>query len=149
MKFPSPAVFPRLAWPALALGALLLLSGCASTVESRIKKNPEAWQRLDPNHQALALRGQVVEGMTRDGVYFSWGSPSRVVSGSEGNQPIEQWRYIRQRPVYTSRLGFGYGGWGSCHSGWGYYGPEVVYIPEDAGWVDFRNGRVAGWAREY
>jgi hypothetical protein len=49
----------------------------------------------------------------------------------------------------------GMGGWGGWGGGWGgcgpfidpffMGGPMVSYIPYEAAWVDFVNGRVSGW----
>lgn len=130
------------------VAVLVLGSACSSTVESRIRRHPQSWAQLSTDHQALALRNRVVEGMPRDAVYFAWGPPHRIVQGSEAGKEVERWRYVRYEPHYTQRFGFAFGP-GYCGDGYGWYGPDVVYLPEPSGWVEFKGGLVSGWAREF
>src|SRR3981081_4368065 len=58
-----------------------LLPGC-STVESRIKSNPQIYASLSPADQALVRQGQIREGMSKAAVFLAWGNPDRVRSGS-------------------------------------------------------------------
>ncbi|CAN5200867.1 hypothetical protein BH23VER1_BH23VER1_20460 [soil metagenome] len=143
--------------------AAVVLSGCASTTHSRIEKFPEAYAALPPEHKSLVLQQRVAEGMTRDGVFFSWGPPARVAQGSRAGTAIEHWEYVDYQPVHSTRIGvgfgFGYGRYGSSGRygyyppGYGYgafdYGPEIVYVPREAARVDFQNGVVTGWTRKF
>ena len=71
----------------------------------------------------------------------------------------ESWKYFSYVPVetYRHRIGFGHihgyhrHGYGYCPGGYTYYdfGPEIYYVPREAAEVDFKDGRVSGYRREY
>ena len=136
----------------LTVVGAVFLSSCATRLERRIARYPDTWLRLPVEEKMLAERAQIREGMSRDGVFFSWGPPHGVSEGSSGGEKIEQWRYFAYVPVttYRHRIGFGHG-YGYCPHGYGYYdfGPDIYYVPRDAAEVNFRDGRVSGYRREY
>ncbi|MBV9390646.1 MAG: hypothetical protein JOY96_02010 [Verrucomicrobia bacterium] len=81
--------------PTLCLSLLgVLLVGC-STIESRIKANPQALAVLSPADQALVRQGRIREGFSRSTVYLAWGPPDRVRYGSRAGRPFEAWIYTR------------------------------------------------------
>lgn len=138
----------------LTVGVLMVvfLSSCATRLERRIARYPQTWQQLPVEEKMLAERAQIREGMSRDGVFFSWGPPHGVAEGSSGGKRLEQWKYFSYVPVTTYRQTIGFGrGYGYCPHGYGYYdfGPETYYVPRDAAEVDFQNGRVTAYRRQY
>jgi len=58
-----------------------LLIGCYTSREGYISAHPE----LKSNIKEAILRGAVLEGMTEDEVKASWGSPTQIVKGIEGD----------------------------------------------------------------
>ncbi|HEY4285299.1 MAG TPA: hypothetical protein VGM62_19730 [Chthoniobacterales bacterium] len=90
---------------AVAAGAMVL-SGC-STVEYRIKDNPQVFQSLPPRDQELVNRGQIRIGMSTDGAWLAWGSPDQKIRGAMKGGETETW-------IYTTSSGYGggYGGYG-------------------------------------
>lgn len=55
--------------------------GCAVSKEGYISAHIE----LNPKIKEAIIKGEVLEGMTEDEVRASWGSPSQVVKGTEGD----------------------------------------------------------------
>jgi hypothetical protein len=138
------------------LAAALLLSNCASTVQSRIEKNASEYNSLSKPQQELVRRGQIDKGMPKSGVFLAWGRPDRVTRGNRDGKDFETWRYNAYQPVYTQSIGIavgpGYGRHDRYGYGYGYgWGPEygtttdVYYRPYTAARVDFHNNRVTGW----
>src|SRR5690348_6438634 len=86
-----------------------LLAGC-STVESRIKSNPQIYTSLSAADQALVRQGQIREGMSKAAVFLAWGNPDRIRSGVRLGHPFEVWVYITERttvlPDYYYYPGF-------------------------------------------
>ena len=63
---------------------VLFLTGC-STVESRIKSNPQVYGLLSPADQALVRQGRIREGLPKAAVYLALGqSRSDSFRGSIG-----------------------------------------------------------------
>lgn len=156
-------LFPRIWTPLLCAAAALALSGCATntTPLARATNHPALMDSLTPFERERALRGEVAEGMSRDAVFIAWGRPDRITRGSEGGRDFEIWRYTELRPVYSTRIGVGFGGYygghyhrhrGHYHYHGGYYHPGYAtyeygpdYIPVTASVVKFRKGRVVSW----
>jgi outer membrane protein assembly factor BamE (lipoprotein component of BamABCDE complex) len=138
---------------ALPLLAAVIFAGCATPLERRIEKYPQAWGTLPTDEKVLAEKGAIVEGMTKDGVFFSWGPPHRLAEGGGDGAILETWRYYSYVtvPTYRSRFGFGYGygGYRSYYPGMGYgyydFGPDYVQVPEESASVEFQNGKVRRW----
>jgi len=125
----------------LGIAVLLFgfLAGC-STVDSRIRGNPQTFASLSPGDQALVHQGGIREGMTRAAVYMAWGKPDRVRYGSRAGVPFEAWIYTTTRSEivpgdYPPFSGYGYYryGWSRPFYGrggfYGYY-PFNPYISD-------------------
>lgn len=132
----------RAAFSALALG-LLALTGCGSTVESRISKYPEVYASLPPAQQQLVRSGQVREGMDRGAVYLAWGAAHEVLMGQKDGRDLEVWQYYTQRSTVVdyapSPLWYYPGGY--------YHNPGPLILTEDVPGrrAVFANGRLREW----
>lgn len=136
----------------------LPLLGASCTISSpakRAERRPAAFQALPPEHQKLALAGQIKEGMNRDGVWIAWGPAGRILEVSDNGVRSEVWRYGSLEPVYRSSFGIGFGV-SSFHGDHFHsrfydpffpytYGPD--YVPVISAEVKFRNGLVRSWER--
>lgn len=142
--------------------ALVLLTQCASTPQSRIEDNPQLYSDLTKRDRDLVTAGTIREGMTRDAVFLAWGKPSSVSVGTQSGRKMEMWSYTGQRAVNSVNMGFGMGygygrlgigpywgagpmgwGWGGGYPYWG--GSSVTYVPYTQAQVEFTNGRVTRW----
>ena len=66
----------------VCLLGLLLFTGCAtSTVESRKKERPAAYNALSAEDRELVDKGQIKTGMSQDGVYIA-GGPQAIYTAS-------------------------------------------------------------------
>jgi outer membrane protein assembly factor BamE (lipoprotein component of BamABCDE complex) len=72
------------------------LTAC-STVESRIKSNPQVYASLSPADQAWVRQGQIREGMSKAAVFLAWGNPDRIRTGVRLGYPFEAWVYTFER----------------------------------------------------
>ena len=147
MKFSSLLKKTRPLFACAVLTSALLFSSCASTVQSRIEKNPKEFDSLTTKHQELVRQGRIDRGMPKSGVFLAWGRPDNVTRGNRDGKEFEAWRYNGYQPIYTHSIGFAYGGgYGryGCYPGYG-YGTDVYYRPYTAARVDFHNNRVRGW----
>jgi hypothetical protein len=105
----------------VALSALITTS--CETTENRISKNPEIYQRLSANDQAVVSRGQIRPGMSQNAVWLAWGSPERKITGNMRGHATETWIYITYETAPYPYWG-PYGPWG-----WGYgFGPGVAFV---------------------
>lgn len=136
----------------LPVAAALMLASCASPIAKRIEHNPQIFNSLPETHKRLAATGQIIEGMSKEGVFIAWGHPNRKSGGSSNGKKIERWSYAGYDAVHGTALGVGYG-----HGHWGhpycydfgvgyYYQPTVTYIPYERRWVEFTNNRVSAWS---
>ena len=142
---------------AAALGAVWL-AGC-STPETRIRDNPEAFARLNPDQQALVKSGQIGIGFDMAAVKLALGDPDRITLRSNAQGQTQVWHYVEY--VYYDD-GFIYpgpywrGGWGRRRGGWGGWGGWWGYEPYgvrptqafDRFRIEFRNGKVSAIAEE-
>ena len=116
---------------AAALGAALL-AGC-DTPETRIRSNPEAFARLNPDQQSLVKAGRVGIGFDMDAVKLALGNPDRITVRTTAQGQTQVWHYVEfvyydsgylyPGPMYWGGAWGGYGrrgGWGGW--GWGGYG---------------------------
>lgn len=90
----------------MAAGAALLFASCASTPESRIRENPEAFNRLSPQDQELVRQGQVAIGFDKEMVRLAVGEPDRIWSRVDTEGASEAWSYTTYEsadgyPLYT------------------------------------------------
>lgn len=99
----------------LALLATLVFAGC-STPETRIAKNPEAFNRLTPEQQQLIREGKVGIGFDQEMVKLAVGEPDRIWHRTDANGATESWSYT------TYEYGDGmylYRGWYHRYYCWG------------------------------
>jgi hypothetical protein len=118
----------RTLFPGIAVLLFGLLAGC-STVDSRIKGDPQTFASLSPADQGLIRRGAIREGMSTAAVYLAWGRPDRRRYGSRAGVPFEAWIYTTTRTeiapgYYPSFYGVGYGRFGWSRR---FYGPRGFY----------------------
>ena len=137
--------------------AMAWFAGCSTlaTPESRIRNNPEAFKRLDPDQQALVRAGKVTVGMDMDAVRIALGVPNRVTYRTDTQGQTQTWHYFSsQGRVFSSNESWGNGGGGewdpqglvSSEGGWvGGGGGVWSWGPESYGErhrIEFRNGKV-------
>ena len=129
---------------ALALVGTLLLAAC-STVESRIRDNPEAFARLTADQQVLVKAGQVALGFRSEAVKLALGDPDRVSTRTDADGVATIWRYVTYeangRPLYSGYYHFGRRGWG-LWGGYPYYLDYPHRTVRERFRVEFRQDRV-------
>lgn len=126
-----------------ALGAALL-AGC-STVESRIKDNPEVFNKLTPEQQSLVKAGQIALGFQSDAVKLALGDPDRISTRTDADGVTTIWHYVTYEAegqmLFSGYYHFGRRGWRI----WGAY-PYYLDYPQrtvrDRFRVEFRRDRV-------
>ena len=79
----------------VCLLGLLLFTGCAtSTVESRKKERPAAYNALSAEDRELVDKGQIKTGMSQDAVYIAWGPPAQILQNQAGSHGVQTvWLY--------------------------------------------------------
>ena len=77
----------------LVFAGLVLLAGC-STSETRIKNNPEAFDRCTPQQQELIKQGRVAVGFDQEMVRLSLGDPDRITTRTDTSGQSEVWHYV-------------------------------------------------------
>lgn len=119
-----------------------VLAGCASTPESRIRRNPQFFAQLPPQIQERVRHGQIEIGDTEDVVRLALGEPARRVERVDQRSGLTQvWIFARQAPRFS--FGVGVGSYGR-HSG-GSLGVSTStggYEDDEAMRVEFQQGRV-------
>ena len=145
------------------------LASCVapSTPDQRIAARPLVYDKLSNKEKDSVKLGQLIEGMSKDGVSLAWGSPSNRVIGLREGKDMERWDYSGSRPIVSNsfyggfgsgrfgrfgrggfgRGGYGYGGYGGYGGGFGGFGQTVTYVPVRSGSVWFVDGRVNEWER--
>lgn len=96
----------------------LLAGGCASSPQSRIKKNQDAFNTYPAEVQAAIQRGDVVAGFTPEQVRLAQGDPDRVLTRTSAEGNSEVWIYRDGKSKVGIGLGLGFGG-GSVGTGVG------------------------------
>jgi hypothetical protein len=102
----------------LLLALVALVAGCASSPQSRIKKNQDAFDTYPAEVQAAIQRGEVVAGFTPEQVRLSQGDPDRVLTRTSADGNSEVWIYRDGKSKVGIGLGLGFGG-GSVGTGVG------------------------------
>lgn len=132
-------------WCVWAAAVAVLFSSCASTPQSRINRNPEAFAGLNADDQALVREGRLRIGMSPEAVALAIGRPHHIDQLVEaGKQPREIWLYTGTRPVYINT-------WAPpppCGIyGRHYYGswPQIAHIPYLRARLDFQGGALVRW----
>jgi outer membrane protein assembly factor BamE (lipoprotein component of BamABCDE complex) len=102
----------------LKLGAAALalaLAGC-STPESRIRENPDAFARLNPDQQALVKAGQIAVGFDAGAVRLALGDPEHITLHTTATGQREVWHYVTYEDYQGIVI---YGGYYHRYRGWG------------------------------
>ncbi len=110
-----------------ALLSLMLLA-CVSP-QTRIDKNPEAFNGLPAEQQALIKEGKIGIGFSEAAVKLAMGEPNRISQRTDANGVSLIWRYTRYEdelgaPLYT---GFYHRGFVTPFNSW--YGPGAGFYP--------------------
>jgi hypothetical protein len=108
---------------AAALG-LVLAAGC-STPDTRIKNNPEAFNRLTAPQQDMIRKGQVGLGFDESMVRLALGDPDRTRTRVSALGATETWVYYDWYAGDDMPL---YRGWYHRYWGEGFY-PYYAYYP--------------------
>jgi hypothetical protein len=134
-------------------GISLLLCSCAvSTPQTRIERNPGAFESLSARQQGLVERGLIEDGMPKKGVILALGNPAGRANGYRNGKDFERWTYTRLRPSYHQNFygSYGYGG-GGRHGHYRGYGigfaPSIEYYPTRSATVWFHGDKVDSWER--
>jgi hypothetical protein len=96
----------------LLLAVSVWLTGCASP-DARIKRSPEMFARLSPEHQALVREGKVGVGFGVDAVRLAVGEPDRVWVRTDATGTSEVWSYTTWATDFGRPL---YRGWYHAYS---------------------------------
>jgi len=131
----------------LALAGVVLLAGC-STPQTRIKKNPAAFDRCTPEQQDLIKQGKVALGFDVEMVKLALGDPDRVTTRTDASGTSEVWHYETYETSDGAILYTGY-----YHHFWG--GPMYAYYLDyparravDHFRVAFKGGKVVAIEEE-
>lgn len=134
---------------AICASLAVVLSCCvSSTPADRITENPLLYNILPAEQQLMVQQGKICNGMTPDAVFLAWGQPNTPpVEGESNGHKIVRWVYrdYEAVPVMTGGFGYGYGPfgcYGSC-----YPQMDTAYLPYDAAFVEFTDGKVTSWQR--
>ena len=123
---------------------MLVLAGC-STPASRIKANPEAFNRLTLQQQALVQAGQIALGFDVEAVKLALGDPDRIAKRIDADGETEIWHYLTYesggRILFTGYYHTGRRWWG-----WGAAYPYYLDFPDrrvrDRFRVEYSRGQV-------
>lgn len=136
---------------------LLLIVGLASfgllscsTPATRIRANPEAFARLDPQQQSLVRAGQVGLGFDFEAVKLALGDPDRITTRTVADGDTVVWHYLSYeangRILFTGYYHSRRGWWGGA--AYPYYLDYPARHVRDRFRVQFKNGRVTAITQE-
>lgn len=131
-----------------AVLALLLASCVSQTPADRIEKNPLLFDSLPVDQKLMVQQGRICNGMSPEAVFLAWGHPNTPpVECQTTGSKTERWVYraYESVPVMTTGFGFGYGPYG-CY-GACYPQMDTAFVPYDAAYVEFTDGKVTSWQR--
>lgn len=94
----------------LALAALVLSAGCASSPDSRIAKNRAAYDGYPDEVRTAIKEGRVEVGFTPEQVRLALGGPDRVLTRTTATGSAEVWVYEDKGASMGFGLGVGLGG---------------------------------------
>lgn len=100
--------------PVVGLMLAVLLAGGCATPDARIKRSPEIFARLTPEHQALVKEGKVGIGFDTDAVLLAVGEPDRKWMRTDAAGTSEVWSYTAWESEAGQPL---YRGWYHGYSG--------------------------------
>mgnify|MGYP004101305569 FL=1 len=155
LKYPRHSFDTTMTAPHRLLASLtgisLLLCSCAvSTPQTRIERNPGAFESLSARQQGLVERGLIEKGMPKKGVILALGNPAGRANGYRNGKDFERWTYARLRPHYRQNF---YGSYGGCrghrrYRGYGIgFAPSIEYYPTRSATVWFHRDKVDFWER--
>jgi len=124
----------------LAVALATFGAGCSSTPQSRIKKDPAAFNAYPADVRRLIEQGQVAVGFTPDQVRLALGDPDRVITRTSSTGNADIWIYRENKSRLGFGLGLGFGG-GSVGTGVGVSTSGQEY-PDERVRVVFVAGRV-------
>lgn len=81
------------------IGLAVLVAGCVSTPESRIKRDPGLYASFPPDVQAKVKQGQVEVGFTKDMARIALGTPQRIHNRVTEAGQVEIWLYMGYRYI--------------------------------------------------
>ena len=133
----------------MALAAALGATGCATTVESRIRANPSLFASFPPETQEKIRQERVELGFTEDMVRVALGSPTRVTMRVAEGDTSTLWVYTTHDPEsYTDMVPYTYyarGKHGRLYAYPDYAWMDRTYWRErEAARIEFRDGKVVG-----
>lgn len=102
----------------LGMMTVFIFAGCASSPESRIKKEQAAFEAMPAEDQAKIKAGEVAVGFTPQQVTLARGKPDRVGKRTSAAGQEEVWTYERRASGLSVGLGVG-GGSGGLGGGVG------------------------------
>lgn len=85
------------------------LVGCATGPSSRIKQDPETFERFPADVQENIRLGEIDIGYSKEMVEMALGEPNRVVSRRQEGREERVWIYTRSAPRFGLSLGTAYG----------------------------------------
>lgn len=134
----------------MVTGAVAFLLGSCQTITpaTRINQNPVMYNMLSPEQKVMVQQGQICEGMSKDAVYLAWGNPNTPpITGLQDGVSYEKWVYTTYQPVMVDSFNTGFGcGYGHHWHGGG-ISSSTAYVPQEAAWVMFQNGKVTAWEK--
>lgn len=132
--------FHSLSRVAVVLGATLLVVGCASTPDSRIKKNQETFNTYSVEIQSNIRVGKVGLGYDEEMVRMALGKPNEKSTAVDEDGETVSWGYTKSSPGFSIGVGGGsYGGSSGMGGGVGMgSGSKSKYTAI----IEFRAGKV-------
>jgi hypothetical protein len=88
--------------------ALLLVAGCESAREARIRRNPHVYHQLDPQSQYNIQQGMIDLGYTADMVYLALGKPDERRETLTSDGVRQTWIYSTYYERYEGTRHVGY-----------------------------------------
>ncbi len=125
--------------------AVLLLAGCASTVDSRKKERAAAYAQLTPEMKRLVDQGSIAVGMPMDAVYIAWGKPAQVLHSGDPSGTATTWLY--EGAWLDETTGWAHRWVGGRHGPYveGYVVPDYIARAYVSAEIVFVNGVVQSW----
>jgi hypothetical protein len=94
----------------LTVALTALETGCSSTPQSRIKKNPEVFNSYSAEVRSFIEKGRVAVDFTPEQVRLALGAPDRVLTRMSAAGNEEVWIYRENKARFGVELGLGFGG---------------------------------------
>ena len=131
--------------PLLIIACSALWLGGCSTPATRIKADPEAYNRLTTEQQALVRAGQIGLGFDSEAVKLALGDPDRITTRTAADGETMVWHYLSYevsgRILFTGHYHTARGWWGGA--AYPYYLDFPDRRVRDRFSVQFKNGRVS------